>query len=204
MEVTVNGVSQGTFNPTGRIIVFAYAGNDNIQLAGSVPNEAWLYGDAGDDRLNLANGGGIAFGGDGNDYLLGGSARDVLVGGGGADRLVGNSGDDILLASMTIYDDRFTSADHEAAWCGIYHEWTRTDHTYQQRVDNITDGTGTPTDRENGAFFLDSTTVLGDGDEDRLTGAAARDWFFANLDGAGAHDIITDLKSNEVADELLV
>jgi Ca2+-binding RTX toxin-like protein len=199
----LNGVSLGTYNPTGRIIVYAYAGNDNVQLAGSVPNEAWLYGDDGDDRLNLGNGGGIAFGGNGNDYLLGGNARDILVGGDGTDRIVGNSGDDILIAAYSVYDDRFTAPDHEAAWCAIHHEWTRTDHTYHERVDNITDGSGT-VDRDNGAFFLNTTTVFDDQDEDRLTGAAARDWFFANLDGPGAHDIITDLKSDEVAEELLV
>ena len=101
INVSVNGVSQGPFNPTGRIIVFGNAGNDDIQLAGSIPNEAWLYGDAGNDRLNLGNGGGIAFGGDGNDHLLGGNSRDILVGGDGMDRLIGNSGDDILLAAMS-------------------------------------------------------------------------------------------------------
>ena len=203
INVMLNGVSQGTFNPTGRIIVFAYAGNDDVQLSGSIANQAWLYGDAGDDRLNLGNGGGISFGGSGNDHLLGGNSRDVLVGGDGADRIVGNAGDDILIAGMSIYDDRFTAPEHEEAWCAIYHEWTRTDHTYQQRVDNITDGSGT-VDRENGPFFLNSATVLGDNDEDMLTGAAAKDWFFANLTGPGARDKITDLKNDEVAEELAI
>ena len=69
-------------------------------------------------------------------------------------------------------------------------------------MDNITDGTGT-FDGENGPFFLNSTTVLDDDDADTLTGAAARDWFFANLDGLGAHDKITDLKTNEFAEELI-
>jgi VCBS repeat-containing protein len=203
IDVTINGISQGTFNPTGRIIVFGYDGNDNIQLAGSISNPAWLYGDAGDDRLNVGNGGGISFGGAGNDELLGGNSRDILVGGDGVDRIVGNSADDILLASTSIHDDRFTAANHEEAWCGIYHEWMRTDHTYLQRVDNITDGTGTVV-RDNGSYFLNQLTVFDDNDIDRLTGSAATDWFFANLTGTGAYDIITDLKSNEVADELVV
>ncbi len=37
----------------------------------------------------------------------------------------------------------------------------------------------------------------------QLTGAAARDWFFANLTGSGAHDKITDLKNGELAEELI-
>jgi hypothetical protein len=203
LVVTVNGVAQGPYNPTGRIIVFGYGGNDNVQLAGSIANPAWLYGDDGNDRLNLGNGGGIAFGGNGNDELLGGNSRDVLVGGDGVDRLVGNSGDDILIASMSIYDDRFVSLEHEAAWCAIYHEWTRTDHTYRERVANISDGSGTAI-RDNGPFFLNQTTVFDDADEDTLTGAAASDWFFANLDGLGAHDKITDLKGDEVSVELVL
>jgi hypothetical protein len=38
-------------------------------------------------------------------------------------------------------------------------------------------------------------------DVDVLTGDAGRDWFFANLD-AGVRDRITDLQSNEFADDL--
>lgn len=207
VEVTMNGVSQGTYQPTGRIIVYGYAGNDNVQLAGSVPNEAWLYGDSGDDHLNLGSGGGIAFGGDGNDHLLGGNSHDILVGGYGSDRLVGNSQDDILIAAFSVYDDRFTSPVHEAAWCAIYHEWNRSDHTYEQRVANVQDGSGT-VDRDNGPFFLNESlplpTVFDDDAEDKLTGASGRDWFFANLVGPGTLDKITDLKNNEFAEELIL
>ena len=39
---------------------------------------------------------------------------------------------------------------------------------------------------------------------DRRSGAAARDWFFANLIGSGAHDKITDLKNGELAEELIL
>jgi hypothetical protein len=200
LSVTVNGVSQ-TFNPTGRIIVFAYGGADWVQSAGAISNQTWLYGDDGNDYLNIGNGGGIAFGGAGDDYLLGGNSRDILVGGDGADRLVGNSGDDLMIASSSIYDDRFTRLDHEAAWCAIYHEWSRTDHTYQQRVDNIFDGSGT-VDRDNGPYFLNTSTVTDDNDEDKLTGSAALDWFFANLAGPGVRDTVTDLKSSEVAEDV--
>jgi Ca2+-binding RTX toxin-like protein len=200
LSVTVNGVSQ-TFNPTGRIIVFAYGSNDWVQLAGAISNQAWLYGDDGDDYLNLGNGGGISFGGNGDDHLVGGTSRDILVGGDGGDRLVGNSGDDLMIASSSLYDDRFTRPDHEAAWCAIYHEWSRTDHTYQQRVDNIFDGSGT-VDRDNGPYFLNTSTVIDDNDEDKLTGSAALDWFFANLAGSGVRDTVTDLKSSEVAEDV--
>jgi Ca2+-binding RTX toxin-like protein len=203
VAITINNVSRGTFNPTGRIIVFGYDGNDDIQVAGAVSREAWLYGDRGNDRLNLGNGGGIGFGGDGDDLLLGGTGRDILIGGVGSDRIIGNSGDDLIIAASSIYDDRFLTLEHEAAWCAIHHEWTRADHTYEQRVANIRDGSGT-FDPQNYPYFLNWFSVVDDDNEDTLTGAAAYDWFFANLDGPGALDKITDLKSGEFAEELLL
>jgi hypothetical protein len=41
--------------------------------------------------------------------------------------------------------------------------------------------------------------VLDDGAVDQLTGSAGQDWFFANVDGAGTHDQITDPGGNETA-----
>jgi hypothetical protein len=38
VEVTLNGKSLGTFAPTGRIIVYGYAGNDDIQVATAIAN----------------------------------------------------------------------------------------------------------------------------------------------------------------------
>src|SRR5262249_57657672 len=87
----------GRFNPPGRIIAYGYAGNDDIQVANSIPLSAWLYGGDGNDRLRGGSGPNVLLGGAGDDLLVGGSGRDLLIGGRGADRLVGNSEDDILI-----------------------------------------------------------------------------------------------------------
>ena len=59
--------------------------------------------------------------------------------------------------------------------------------------------------RKNGGYFLDTdganATVRDDGCSDTLTGDQGRDWFFANLD-SGVRDRITDLSSNEFADDI--
>jgi Ca2+-binding RTX toxin-like protein len=135
LKVTFNGVSTIIAMPSGRIIVTGGAGDDNIQIAGAVPNPAWLYGDAGNDRLNAGNGGSLEIGGDGNDELLGGSGRDVMVGGEGADHLVGNSDDDILVAGLTLQDSRL-SPGHDEFWCEVLHEWTSPD-SFNSRVQTL-------------------------------------------------------------------
>ena len=201
IRVTINGIANN-YAVTGRIIVYAFAGNDDVQVAGSIANEAWLYGDTGNDKLNLGNGGGIVFGGTGDDQINGGNGRDILVGGDGSDKLVGNSADDILLAAFSDYDDRFTSPVHEDAWRAIFEEWKRTDHDYLQRVANINSGNGTPLDRSNEAYFLNLSTVHDDDDEDILTGSAGRDWFFANLYGTGVLDKVTGQNGDEIGNDL--
>ena len=56
VEVLINGVSQGSFSPSGSIIVFAQAGNDNVQVPGGVKNNAFLFGGDGNDRLKGGGG----------------------------------------------------------------------------------------------------------------------------------------------------
>jgi large repetitive protein len=172
IKVLINGVSQGTFTPTGRIIVYGLGGDDDIEVAGSIGLSAILHGDEGNDRLKGGGGPSVLLGGDGDDLLLGGNGRSVLVGGRGADRLVGNSDDDILIAGTTDYDD-----DHEA-WCEILDVWKRFDLTYTQRVSILT----------HGLYKLDATTVFDDEASDFLTGSSGLDWFFV-----GVSDKITDL-----------
>ncbi|MFN9373734.1 MAG: beta strand repeat-containing protein, partial [Planctomycetaceae bacterium] len=74
--VTINTVSVGSFAPTGRIVIFGQAGNDNVTVASTITRAAWLYGD------------------DDNDTLTGGGGNDVLVGGTGADSQIGGAGND--------------------------------------------------------------------------------------------------------------
>src|SRR5262249_31726698 len=104
LRVTINGSTQTVTAPTGRGVVFGYAGNDDIQVAGGVAIGCWLYGGAGNDRLKGGAGHNVLVGCDGDDLLVGGGDRDLLIGGRGADRLVGNADEDIIIAGYTAYD----------------------------------------------------------------------------------------------------
>jgi hypothetical protein len=207
IKVTMNGVSLGVFSPTGQIIAFGQAGDDDIQIAGSIGLPAWLYGDNGDDRLKGGDGHDILQGGAGEDLLSGGGGRDLLIGGTGADRIVGNADEDILIAGSTLFDS------NDIALCAIMDEWTSA-RTYSQRVSNVSGLTASGADsstfasRENGGFFLRSdgsgATVFDDNAADVLTGTSDLDWFLFNVDGENgtAMDKATDLHASEFAADL--
>ena len=116
--------------------------------------------------------------------------RHSLIGGIGADRIVGNAAADILIAGYTAYDA------NDEAICKIMKEWTIQDREFGVRVANL-NGTGTG-DRENGEFFLNTSTVSNDGARDLLTGSSGLDWFIFNSD----EDKATDLSDEEFADAL--
>lgn len=171
VKVLIGGVSQGTFNPDGSIIVYGQGGNDNIQVGGSVKLRAFLFGDAGNDRLKGGAGNSVLIGGTGNDHLGGGKSGDLLIGGEDLDRLVGGPADDILIGGSTSFDTDL------AALSAIMDEWAST-RKYEDRIDNLSDTGSGPSDN-NGFFLLSGTTVIDDGVKDVLTGAAGSDWFFA-------------------------
>jgi PKD repeat protein len=173
INVSINGVSQGVFHPTGHLIVFGQNGDDDIQVAGSIALDAVLYGDAGNDRLKGGAGSGILLGGDGDDMLIGGSGRNILIGGDGKDRLVGGSGDDILIGGFTSFDTNIVFLST------LMDLWNAPSDGYSIRVGKI-------------RLLLDGTTISDDGDMERLTGSSGLDWFFAS-----AGDVITDLKGTE-------
>src|SRR5262249_7133442 len=145
VSASLGGTSLGTFHPTGRIIVYGQAGNDDIQISGSISLTAEHYGGAGNDRLKGGAGNDLLFGEAGDDLIVGGSGRDLLVGGLGADRIDGNADDDIIISGTTAFD-----ADR-AALNLIMAEWTSS-RDYATRTANI-QGTGTGT-RANGSTFL--------------------------------------------------
>src|SRR5262249_45991333 len=101
VQVVINGVSQGTYSPTGHLLAYGQAGDDTIQVAGSITLPTLLFGGDGNDTLKGGNGNNILVGGAGTDSLTGGRGRDLLIGGAGADTLTGNGGDDILIAGPT-------------------------------------------------------------------------------------------------------
>jgi len=152
IKVLINGVAQGTFQPTGRIIAYGLNGNDDIEVAGGIGLSAILYGDSGNDRLKAGRGATVLVGGAGEDLLIGGKSRNLLIGGLDADRLIGGSGDDILIGGATQYD-------HDSkALCEILDDWNRSDLAYSQRIKR--------------------STVSDDGARDQITGGAGFDWYF--------------------------
>jgi hypothetical protein len=192
LVVVFNGVSTIITQPSGRIIVIGGNGDDNIQIAGAITNPVWLYGEAGNDRLNAGNGGSLLIGGTGDDHLLGGGGRDVMIGGEGADRLVGNSSDDILVAGYTTMDDRATAA-HEEFWCHVLEEWNSS-NSFTTRVQNLKNGAGGSA--HNGTSFLLPVVRedLAPDAIDFLNGAAGDDWliFLADEDTVGGHAEASD------------
>jgi Ca2+-binding RTX toxin-like protein len=197
VQVTLNGVPQGVFAPTGRIVAYGLGGDDDIQVAGAITLPAWLYGGDGNDRLKGGAGSNVLLGGAGDDLLVGGSARDVLIGGSGVDRIVGNAADDLLVAGATAFDG------DQAALAAVLAEWN-SGRDYATRVANLM-GTGSGP-RLNGNTFLvadgPTPTVIDDGAADVLTGSAGQDWFFAHLSGTGVKDKVTDLSAAEFVADL--
>ncbi len=204
IEVTIDGKGKGhsdwtsTFSGSfSRIIVYGQAGDDDIEVADKISTSAWLYGGDGNDKLSGGSGPNVLLGGAGRDKLIGGSKRDLMIGGTGRDKVVGNAGDDILIGGTTSFDA------WEAALYAIMSEWT-SGRTYAARVANL-GGTGSGP-RLNGNYFLQASgpaqTVFDDGDKDTLTGSAGKDWFFANYQGGGVLDKITDFVTGETKNDL--
>jgi uncharacterized delta-60 repeat protein len=174
LKVKINGVSTVVAKPSGRIIVTGGAGDDEIHFAGAIANPGWLYGDAGNDKLNAGNGGSLLIGGDGNDDLKGGNGRDIMIGGQGADKILGNSNDDILVAGLTTKDDR-ASTNHDKFWCDVLAEWT-SNNSFAKRVQNLRNGAGG--NAHNGSSFL-LPNVVDDTFADQidfLNGSSGDDW----------------------------
>src|SRR5439155_2112655 len=150
VTVTLNGVALGTFHPTSRIIVHGAAGDDNIQVAGSISLPAWLFGGDGNDRLKGGSGPNVLVGGPGEDLLVGGGGRDLLIGGAGADRIIGNGGEDIVISGTTSFDAQ------DAALYAIMREWT-SNRDFATRVANLSGDATSPlfsAARLNGSYFL--------------------------------------------------
>jgi Ca2+-binding RTX toxin-like protein len=173
IEVFINGISEGVFRPTGHIIAYGQSGDDDIEVGASITLEAWLYGDAGNDRLKGAAGASILLGGDGDDELLGGLGRGILIGGRGEDRLRGGSGEDILIGGSTAYDALIQPL------CTITDIWNSTIEPYEVRIGRL-------------RLLLNPYSVIDDGEADLLTGTSGLDWFFA-----GVADFLTDDHDDE-------
>ena len=164
VNVKLDSANLGTFtlSATGRIVVAAMGGDDEIQVAGGVRVDTVLYGGPDDDRIKGGGGRNILVGCEGDDGLLGGNGGDLLIGGAGADRIVGGNSNDILVAAVLV-----DGANNE-------------DDGYTDLVNILNTG-----------FIPPPLHVMDDGAVDRLTGAAGTDLFYYNFAG-GVLDIVTD------------
>jgi hypothetical protein len=181
IRVTINGVNQGAFRPTGHIIAYGQSGNDTIRetsqkIKGSIVFirvPALLFAGDGTDTLDVSGSiaANVLVGGAGNDTLIGGKGRDILIGGLGTDTLRAGSGGDILIGGTTAYDN------NAAALAAVLAEWSRTDLDYATRMAHLS---GSLSGGLNGAYLLNSSTVQADGMVNSLYGGAGLDWFFAS------------------------
>jgi PKD repeat protein len=163
-EVLLGGKSQGSFRPTGTLVIYGQAGDDVIDLAPAISIPSVIFGGAGDDQLRGGSHGNALSGGEGQDVLLGGGWRDLLIGGMGADRIDGAAGQDILIAG--------DSGSSKSLWdlIDIMGTWSRADAAVSVRVDGLR------------SSLLGDEYLADDGHADEvLRGAGGRDW--AVLDG---------------------
>jgi Ca2+-binding RTX toxin-like protein len=181
----------GNFQPAARLTIHGMAGDDDIQVSGTVTAPLWLYGDDGNDRLNGGNGPNVLLGGAGNDTMTGGSGCDLLIGGAGADQIVGNGGDDLMIGGTTAFES------NEAALQAIDAEWT-SGHEFATRIANLSGDSSNPGfgNRLNvGYFLIPQQTLFADGAMDSLTGSSGSDWYIVDasdlVNGANNNDKIT-------------
>jgi hypothetical protein len=196
-----------TFSSAGvtEIVVVLCDENDVAQIEGAVLATALIDGGAGNDDLKGGGGANVILGGSGDDTMTAGAVdddgtcsgdecggRNVLIGGAGVDAISGKGGEDLLIAGITAFDSEYT------ALFSILSEWSRSDQTYEQRVDHLRGDVG---GGHNGSNHLTASTVSDDSDADQLSGNAGRDWFFVRLSGP-VNDVITDLDANEFVDAI--
>lgn len=213
LSVKIGRRRLGQFNPTGRIVVYGGAGNDVIQISSSIARAAWLFGEAGNDKLSSGTGFDILLGGDGRDTLDGGFGRNLLIGGNHADILDGplgdnnqnggrnqsigrkdihngSRGDNIQIGGTTDHDA------HDSALAAILAEWSIGDNSANSYDLCLAHLQG-PSGGANGSFFLNSMTVHDDLAIDRLNGGSGQNWYFAHEFGPSGRDSVHRRKPSE-------
>jgi Ca2+-binding RTX toxin-like protein len=152
---------------TGRIIVYGFEGNDNIDLTSTtIPN--------------------LAYGGLGNDIIRSGSAADTLYGEGGADLLAGGIGSDVIWGG-TGRDILFDGA------VAQFNATTPLSTSLQQWASILTVPTASQYASLTNRFLISRDP----GNRDKLNGEADLDLFFAVSSGTLVLRDVLDKNSNE-------
>jgi len=187
--VSVNNSMQGTFTPTGHILVYSQAGNDTIQeltatISGAIvfiTIPAVLDGGTGNDTLIAAGSSApnVLLGHNGKDVLIGGIGRNILIGGLGASALYGRGNDDILIPGTTSFDTNLL------ALFAIMNEWSSST-AYATRVGHLL---ATISGGLNGIYYLNLITVQQISADDVMYGEGGMDWFFFTSQGTAVDQI---------------
>ncbi len=179
LRVMMNGVEEGVFSPTGRIVIAGGDGNDVIDARG-LPTGVELFGGPGDDTLKGSRGVDVIVGGPGNDTLRGGGRRDVLIGGAGEDLLAGGDADDILIGGI-VPDAQGDSPGARQFRAELLAVWTGPG-SRESRFLTLAEGTA------DSGVHLYTDNVLDDDASDLLSGSNGNDWFFGVSNPAGTRD----------------
>src|SRR5689334_7301242 len=179
LSVTLNGVSQGQFDPAAvsSIVLNGLDGDDQLRVGSNVRGA----------RLNGGNGNDALTGGTGNDTLDGGAGNDVLDGKQGADVYIGGLGFDNA-------DYRFETANLVLSLDGVANEQggNAQGDNLGTDVERIISGSGsdriTGSNADNPITGRDGNdTIFGLGGNDSLDGDAGND----SLDGGAGNDVLT-------------
>ena len=179
VQVLIDGVAQintatggTTFTGFNSITIFGQAGNDNLEVAGSVQKNTAFFGSGGNDRMKGGAGNDIFVGGKGNDTIIGGTGQDIMIGGGGNDHLVGGPGGDILIGGYTDFDDPCDPAGN-GMLRAIQAAWTNPTATFTARAAAVL--ALFSTDGSNAAHIHEDSGTTS------IAGGSGPDLFFAAL-----------------------
>jgi hypothetical protein len=164
-----NGVIVNLAEQRGRNVAFGTAG----RLTGMDA----IFGSQLNDTLTGDGGANVILGLGGDDTIDGGGGKGILIGGLGADTITNGNFETIIVAGNTangsISFGRVASITTPDAMKALHDEWTRTDLSYQQRVDHIRNGGGL-----NGSVKLNSATIHDDNAADIIHAGTALDLIF--------------------------
>lgn len=210
--LTGNSLDNVIMGGSGNDVIYGGTGDDTL---GGGLGEDIIYGDSGNDLIygnsaaEMDSGHKTIYGGAGNDMLFGSSGNDKINGGTGDDVLVGNAGNDILesVSGRNIFigsdgTDELTAGTEESLLIGgrteydasymalraVYLEWA-SGRSRADRIANLEGGVHGEGDDSENIYKLDTSTVYGDTEANKLLSTNGENWLFIS-----EKDVITGQK----------